>query len=54
MKKIILLLCFTLLISCKKEPVYNNFNEITHYQITNSNAYIVDTIKRFQEIFSSV
>lgn len=47
MKKIILLLCLTLIISCEKEPVYNNFDEIIHYQITNKDAYKVDSINEF-------
>jgi len=54
MKKILLLLFFILIISCEKEPVYNNFDEIIHYKITNKKAYKVDTIKRFQNIFTSV
>ena len=50
MKKIILLLSFALIFGCKKEPIYNNFDEIIHYNITNKNAYKVDTIKKFHDI----
>lgn len=51
MKKILLLFCLTVLISCKKKLVYNNYDEITHYNITDEDTFKVDTIKRFRDIF---
>jgi hypothetical protein len=51
MKKIILLFCLIVIISCKKETLYNNYDEITHYSITDEDMFEVDTIKRFRDIF---
>ena len=50
MKKIILILCLTLIISCEKEPIYNNYNEITHYSITDEEIFKFDTIDKFRSI----
>ena len=43
-----------MLVSCKKEREINNFTEITHYFIDSEIGNKNDTIKRFNEIFSSV
>lgn len=51
MKKIILLFFFIIIFGCKKEPIYNNYDEITHYSITDEDTFKVDTIKRFRDIF---
>jgi hypothetical protein len=50
MKKIILILSFVLIFGCKKEPIYNNYDEITHYSITDDEFLKFDTINNFNRI----
>ncbi|MBQ0909379.1 hypothetical protein KBJ98_11750 [Flavobacterium sp. F-328] len=42
------------LLSCKKERNTNNFDNIIHFVITDEIASKNDTVKRFNEVFSSV
>lgn len=42
------------LLSCKKERNTNNFDDIIHFVITDEISSKNDTIKRFNEVFSSV
>lgn len=50
MKKIILLFFFVIIFGCKKEPIYNNYDEITHYSITDEEIFKFDTINEFKSI----
>jgi hypothetical protein len=50
MKKIILLFFFVIIFGCKKEPIYNNYDEITHYSITDDEIFKFDTINEFKSI----
>ncbi len=43
-----------LLLNCKNEKNTNNFDDIIHFVITDEIASKNDTVKRFNEIFSSV
>jgi hypothetical protein len=54
MKKFILLFFFTIIFGCKNEPLYNNFDEIIHYQITNEGALKNKDSERFYSIFTSL
>jgi hypothetical protein len=54
MKKIILLFFFVIIFGCKKEPIYNNYDEITHYSITDKIAEKFDTVTRFKTIYGSI
>jgi len=47
MRKILILFLFVL-VSCKKEPFINNFNQIDHYQLTNES--IEDSEKGFMNV----
>lgn len=42
------------LLSCKKERNTNNFDDIIHFVITDEIASKNDTVKKFNEVFSSV
>lgn len=50
MKKTILLFFFVIIFGCKKEPIYNNYDEITHYSITDEEVFKFDTINKFKSI----
>lgn len=50
MKKIILPFFFVIIFGCKKEPLYNNYDEITHYSITDEEIFKFDTINKFKSI----
>lgn len=50
MKKIILLFFFVIIFGCEKEPIYNNYDEITHYSITDEEIFKFDTINKFKSI----
>ncbi len=50
MKKIILFLFFVIIFGCKKEPIYNNYDEITHYSITDEEIFKFDTLNKFKSI----